>query len=395
MTPQQADRFNLVNTQESVVNQGQTMTQGMMPSSESIDEIGQGLSQSIRYMAKNGPTRPVQKVPARMITRSQLEEQKMNEAQGLPSNLEDASRVIALEKTVSNLNTNMDKIASLLGQVVRGSQPLNVPDTQVSTPPPPVPPAPLPLSAPLPTPQVSPDVEPVPIGLNLPSAEKNLAQVSTLPDQEMEPPTLEVVPPASPPVSFQQLSPPEDSPETKPESLSDQDIIDFSRGAQPPSGAAQPIGSITMGPTGSVGPDAIDDQFRLTDESSPGESVSVAVIEEPDPTTEEVAETKRLSRQQILTDQVMNWLKSKDLHKFWRQFLAGACNKNLSYNTWPPEFQGPFNDKFKAMVADASFVAALCGRITKMQMGHLVAPHVAGAFVVVTAGFLSFALLEQ
>lgn len=136
-----------------------------------------------------------------------------------------------------------------------------------------------------------------------------------------------------------------------------------------------------------------EDRYELTEESSPGEAKQLAT--EPTLTAEDLEETKRLSRQQMLTEQVSNWLKTKDTHKFWRQFIAGTCNKNLSYNTWPTEFQEPFDKKFKAMIDDPAFISVLCGRIVKMQMGHLVAPHVAGAFVVATAGFLAFALLGE
>ena len=325
----------------------------------------------------------------------------MNEAQGLPSNLDEASRVVALEKTVSNLNSNMDKIASLLTQVVKG-QPSNDPATQ-----PPIGINPVSASrnlqqsvfAPPPIPQVNPAAQlSEPVFLNPPGGKTPMPLPSPPPVQEMETRTSRLELLGSQPDSSPQASPPSVSPETVP---NPDDVPEkYFRQFKTPDEVIteeldkykQPV-AVTLGPAGSTGPDSHENRYELTEMVSPGEIVAVA--EEPTPTPEDVVETKRLSRQQMLTEQVTNWLKSKDLHKFWRQFLAGACNKNLSYNTWPPEFQGPFNEKFKAMVADPSFVAALCGRITKMQMGHLVAPHVAGAFVVVTAGFLSFALLEQ
>ncbi len=134
-------------------------------------------------------------------------------------------------------------------------------------------------------------------------------------------------------------------------------------------------------------------RFQLTEEEdSPGLDTSV-LVEDGEPSVDPV-EQKRLERQQILTDQVTNWLKSKDPHKFWRQFIAGSCNKNLSYNTWPKEFQDPFNERFQAMITDPIFIASLCGKVVKFQNGHLVAAHVMGAFIVATAGFLSLALIE-
>lgn len=389
MTPEQEARFRLVNVQEPTVNiPGQMMTQGMQAESVEVDVVSQGLARSISYMANNGPVRPVQKVPARVMTQHQLEEQKMNEAQGLPSNLEEASRVVALEGIVTNLNESVGKMSRLLSQVIQG-QPSNAPATQ-----PPIgvnptsafrnlaqaeliaqpltPPARL--AAPLNEPVFS----------NPPAVENQQAPLSTLPDPAMGTPTFDTEPPTLPPDSSQLRSLPPASPETIHQN--DENIQEFG-------GAIARPTTVTLGPSGSggIGPD--EARYELTEEFSPGESEEVAT--EPTPPPVDVVEMKRLSRQQMLTEQVSNWLKSKDTHKFWRQFIAGACNKNLSYNTWPPEFQGPFNVKFKEMIEDPAFVSVLCGRITKMQMGHLVAPHVAGAFVVVSAGFLSFALLEQ
>lgn len=375
MTPEQMERFHLVNIQEPGVNTpGQVMHQGMPAESVEVDEVSEGLARGVSYMARNGPVRPVQKVPARMITRQQLEEQKMNEAAGLPSNLDEASRVVALEKKILNMSTNMDKILQLL------SQPSNAP--AMETPPKEVYTVPqghlLQEQGLPPTPQASPDVQPSELeSWNQEVWANQTVQTSTHPDQETGRPTPEVELRESP-LGFSQQA------LQLPVSLETRTVT--------PEKFFGPT-TVTLGPTGSRGPGPDEDRYELTEEVSPGEVVAVA--EEPEPTPEDVVEMKRLSRQQMLTEQVSNWLKSKDTHKFWRQFLAGACNKNLSYNTWPPEFQGPFNDKFKAMVADPAFVSTLCGRITKMQMGHLVAPHVAGAFVVVTAGFLAFALLDQ
>ena len=56
--------------------------------------------------------------------------------------------------------------------------------------------------------------------------------------------------------------------------------------------------------------------------------------------------------------------------------------------------QGQFNERFTQMIGDASFISTICGRIMQMQNGHMVAAHVAGAFVVVVAGMLSFSLSE-
>jgi len=175
----------------------------------------------------------------------------------------------------------------------------------------------------------------------------------------------------SQPVTSPPVSPQPASPETA--RLTDEDILDYAQAIAPLGSPAQYLES-------------------PLEEAEPGEVVTAVLTEEDSP-SDPVAD-KLLERHQILTDQVSDWLKSKDPHKFWRQFVAGACNKNLSYNTWPQEYQTAFNERFGAMLTDSNFLSTLCGRIVKMQNGHLVAPHVAGAFVTVMAGFLSFALIE-
>jgi hypothetical protein len=159
-----------------------------------------------------------------------------------------------------------------------------------------------------------------------------------------------------------------------------------------------------MGTVGSTASENVADfdQYEVVGEEeliSPGENQVEVSATEALAAVEEVpqvdaAEVKRVERHQILTDQTMTWIKTRDSHKFWRRFLSGTCNKNLSYNTWPPEFQAAFDERFNAMVSDPCFVSTLCGRVIRFQNGHLVAPHVMGAFIVATAGFLSFSLLE-
>ncbi len=101
-----------------------------------------------------------------------------------------------------------------------------------------------------------------------------------------------------------------------------------------------------------------------------------------------------LETHQILTQQVQEWLRTKDPYKFFRKFLAGTCNKNLALDTWPQPMVESFNARFYPMVSDGIFVSEICKKIRTFQNGHLVAPHVAGAFVTVCAGILSFSLAE-
>lgn len=75
-----------------------------------------GLARAEQYMAANGPTRPIHFSEKKVITKAQLEEQKMNEAAGYPSNLEEASRVKALEKQLGEMH-------EMLARLSGGTQP--------------------------------------------------------------------------------------------------------------------------------------------------------------------------------------------------------------------------------------------------------------------------------
>lgn len=345
MTPKQEQMFQLQDTAGPTVNiPGQVVQAGV--ESVEIDEVSHGLAQTVQYMARNGPTRPTQRARAKVMTRQQLEEQKMNESAGLPSNLDEATRVLNLESQVSQINENLGKLASVMTQLVQG-QP----------------------AAPPPTPQARPVVEQRPLLINrapnplptCPPPAPVTAQTTPVPEV-----------PESPPAT----SPPASQPQVSPGTVPDPHLDRFEVIQEEESGESEPSSFRTMLESGDT--NASDFTTNL-------------IKEEPaiDP-----AEEKFLERQQILADQVTGWLKSKDSNKFWRQFIAGACNKNLSYNTWPVKMQVQFDQRFNQMIADGSFIATLCGRVLKFQNGHLVAPHVMGAFVVATAGFLSFALLE-
>lgn len=374
MNAEQEQMFQLQNTPGPTVNiPGQVVQAGdPMVESTEVEVVSEGLAQSMQWMASNGPTRPIHRGRARMMTKTQLEEQKMNEATGLPSNLDEASRVQALETMVSNLNDNMGKMATILTKMAEGQPP----KVEYVDPPN----YPSPEQGPPPTPLENPVAKP------LDSSAPNGTLAAVLNPPTYQPPVPPMVtetpvpqPPVSPPATSLPVSPQPVSPETVPPIES-------------------PIPA-SLGPVGSRGTDEqqVDfDHFQLVEENpvvSPDEEDKLIAGEQ----TFQVdsVEQKRLGRQQILTDQVTTWLNSKDPHKFWRQFVAGACNKNLSYNTWPKEYQAAFDLRFNAMVRDPVFIANLCGRVLKFQNGHLVACHVMGAFVVATAGFLSFALIEE
>jgi len=401
VTPEQEQMFRIQNAPTAGDISSHRMGHvDSMVEEQGVEEVNHGLALGMQYMAQNGPTQSIHRGKAKMMTKQQLEEQRMNEAKGLPSNLEEAGRVVGLEQKVSQISDNVSQLALVMSQFIQSQQkPTMEPFARGNV-------------GQLLTPPVKPVAEPLLLGQNPISAERNVQQLALLDPPTGPPtqglPTQESVPDSSPPVT-----PPPVSQETKPliptsmEQLErDRTVPDLNEIPEKYYDAIEvkgkivyterktcPTPNMSYGPVGTPGPVVENfDRFRLTEESSPGLDVSV-LVEEEEP-QEDAADQKRLGRQQILTDQVTDWLKSKDPHKFWRQFIAGSCNKNLSYNTWPKEFQDPFNERFQAMITDPIFIASLCGKVVKFQNGHLVAAHVMGAFIVATAGFLSLALIE-
>jgi hypothetical protein len=82
-----------------------------------VDLASQGMALAMREMMANGPARPTHAPPVTM-TRAELLEQKAREAEGLPSRVEDAQRVVALEKSV---NTILEQNAQLLHILASGN----------------------------------------------------------------------------------------------------------------------------------------------------------------------------------------------------------------------------------------------------------------------------------
>jgi hypothetical protein len=71
------------------------------------------LGMAARHMAENGPIQPAHRLLKNQptMTKAQLEQQKANEAAGLPSNLTEASRVTALESRLEKLTGLIEQIA--------------------------------------------------------------------------------------------------------------------------------------------------------------------------------------------------------------------------------------------------------------------------------------------
>jgi len=326
-----------------------------------MDVASQGMTNSLRYMQSNGPTYPIQlkrnlRQPTTM-TQAQLEEQKMNESQGLPSNIDEASRVVALEGKIETMEGGINAIL----QHLQGGQP------------------PTPQARPAVVPPVRTSLLPVPPPVPVP----RLIPVPVPPDPEMARLTTQPVSPVSTPDFFPHLSTPTETESDRIERIVQERLAE----ARAKSDEQDQIQLTEERPYG------VDrDPIQLTEEALSPDEISVSVVEEP--LVVDQAEQLKLQRQETLVSQTTQWIQVKDPLKFFKRFVGTTCNKNLSFNTWPATTQAAFTERFDAMVRDPSFISTLCGRILNMENGHLVAPHVAGAFITVIAGFLSFAMTE-
>lgn len=348
------------------------------PMENEEDVASRGMANAQQYMATNGPVFPIQLKralnQAKVMTQAQLEEQKMNESQGLPSNLDEASRVKTLETTVSGLNTNMEAILALLRDPAQGplvAQPRTPPVKPVEVQPVPsiVPPQPQPVLDPRPTP----------------------VSVRHVPETAVQ--TVQNTSPESTPDFFPHHS--TSTTETEADRIErivrerlaaiDQD----DRRAEVEDLEEQLQESKRLADANQVPP---GDPTDPVEQPSPDQPI-VDVVEELEPDISQT-EAVRLKRLEALVSQTTQWIKVKNPLKFFKRFIGTTCNKNLSFNTWPATTQAAFTKRFEATVRDPAFVSTICGRIMNMDNGKLVAPHVAGAFTTVLAGFLSFAMTE-
>jgi hypothetical protein len=397
MTPEQEQMFNLQNaplqSQPSMMGEGGVAMVGPDQPDETMVVAG-GLARSAQYMAQNGPTRPIQRVNTTpKMTKAQYREQVMNEQMGYPSNLEEANRVKNLETQVSNIHQGMDRILQALNP-----QP-HVPPHHSTAPAHPAPyqPGVAPPTHPAPPPGVDPSRIPPPPSMQYPHP------MTQPPVHPTDQPTVQVVvPPSSTPPPPETAGPVSMGPTgsviptvthdgiTHPVGQGVQYQYDRVGNAYLPDGTPvpdpQPIQvlppPVQEFPTGGDMPPA----------EIPIEQIEPVLEAQPDPSA--VAEQEQLVHLQTLVSQVQEHLRTKDAHKFLRRFIAGSCNKNLSFNTWPPALQDAFNQRFQPMLDDATFISTMCKRILSFQNGHLVAPHVAGAFITVCAGIIAFTMAE-
>jgi hypothetical protein len=357
-------------TQASPVDLSQsTVAMAESIQSDEVEIATSSLAQAYQYMEANGPVRPVQNQRRKVMTKAQLEEQKMNEGDGYPSNIGDATRVRSLEAQVANINSNIEKLANIMGQAVQGNRGQR------------------------PTPPVQRDP--------LYPEQQRQGQTSRSVSRGMGPTDPLMGPPTPPPEE-----PPFPGHTVQTFTTGDGNVT-----YPPPPVSIGPVGSAPSTPPDDVvaqpgsPTDIMTQQVaelmknQVVDETS-GYLAPVDGVDDPSGQIREIVDKEAVINQesiekhQILTEQVQEWLKTKDPYKFFRRFLAGTCNKNLSLDTWPHPLVAAFTTRFYPMLQDHVFVSTICQRIKTFQNGHLVAPHVAGAFVTICAGILAFSLAE-
>jgi len=302
-----------------------------------VDAVQGGMGMSWQWMARNGPVRPVTSRRPSTITKGQLQEQKERENMGLPSNETEATRVVALEQKV-------DQLVGMMTNILQAKE-LAVPTAGPSGGPPPTPP-------------------------ERPDAVPSVTHPGFPPMPETSSLTLELV---VPPMGL-------------PEAVGSPG--EFHGPLERPMGApVETMGELAQRRRGEVGavlpipPDPLREEPVVTTE----ELTEPVMLQEPVP-------DPLLEKTQALAGRVSTWLAAKDPLRYWKSY-TGGLNKNLAFNTWPPEMQARFQVRFNQLLKDSSFVSAICQHMVQFQNGHMLGEGVAAGFVVVIAGMLAFTVV--
>lgn len=265
------------------------------------------------------------------MTKGQLEEQRMNEKAGYPSNLEEADRTKDLENRVAGIETG---ISQILGHLQNGGP-----------------------SSPEPSQLPGPYNEPVD-----PARRPNRTQ------------------PLSPPSTDSNGSP---VPESQPTQL---------RTVTLPSGktiAIPPVRNMKLNPM-NLGPaspptGAPDGEGCMGDWDEPLAVVPEQVLPEPvvDPKMERVC---------ILVEQVSRFLQTKDVHRVWRRWFGRSVHRNAGYDGWSGALKTEFDALFQSYLNDAQFVTSVCRKVIDMDNGPAIGSEHVATLVVAAAGFTAFTL---
>lgn len=298
----------------------------------------EGMAYAARHMAPNGPTTPSHNLfGAKTMTKAQLQEQKMNEEAGYPSNLDEATKVKELEGKVANIENGIGAILSHLqnGQ----SSPVNVPQPAVT--------------GGNPAPRVE---SPTPM-----------------------PEAFVTATPQSPPsIASNGSSEPDSTQQTQ-----RQVILSDGRKINVPQTSSRAMG---LGPATDVAPAG---QEQLDDgDDEWGDDEVVQQLEAP----EEPKADPKIEKTQRLVQEVVTFMQANDVHRFWRRHLAQKQHRHLGYSGWSKALQAEFDKRFAGFLNDPTFVTSICRKVIDMEMGQALGVKWVCSFLVCTAGFTAFAL---
>ncbi len=290
----------------------------------------EGMSYSAGYMAGNGPILPLHIGKPKTMTKSQLEEQKMREAEGYPSNLDEAQKVQELEAKVTSMESGINAILNHLGANQKFTPPSVAQSPLVETP------------------------SPGPTG-----------QSQRFPGGPMEPPSIPTSEPPSP------------SPTVSPESNVRVVTLKDGRKIQVP---RMGLGKSPQ----TESPEIPEPVENMKDDWG-------SIVEPPVVETEEPKNDPRAERIQHLVTEIFEFMKAGDCHRFWRRHVAGV-HRHVGYNGWSKSLKDEFDKRFEGFLNDGSFVTNIATKIVDMEFGNALGGKWATSMVVATAGFTAFAL---
>ena len=357
MTPEMADAMQLHNQGEqsflddpeapiSVRDARTGMMEGMSPEALAAE----GLAFSHEYMGSNHPVKPLHSVADRergldmnKMTKAQLGEQKMNEDQGYPSNLDEAQKVRELEGKVANIESG---IGAILSHLQNGQSSLES-DT------PPV------LSG------GSPES---------PVANKILMQAQSE----------TVLQPSLPSTDSSGSNEPENKqPPPQQVTLSDGRKISVPQ----TSSRAMGLGPATDPTIASTLVSGVEAPLETGDDWD-----NEPVVETPPPTSVEPKVDPKLEQTQHLIQEVAAFMQANDVHRFWRRHLARNVHRHVGYSGWPKPLQEEFDKRFQGFLNDPQFINTVCRKIISMEYGPALGVKWVTSFIVTAAGFTAFTL---
>ena len=308
-----------------------------------------GVAESHQYMAKNGPIQPTHMAP-RTMTKAQLEEQRMNEDHGYPSNLDEASKIKAMEGDLADMKGMLQQIAGSLG-----ASPNVAPSSQVNTPQ-------NGRSGGTPeSPDEHPDKTPVRLGIARQQSPQSI-DCGGSPEPRSKP-----LPPRKVTLSSGKVV-------TVPQSTSTR--------------------AMNLGPATSINSELLEaeDEFSVGDGTPLEElcddlfAVVPEVVEEPeaDPRLEQVA---------TMVLQVNEFLSGRDVHRDFRRLIASHIHRHLGYSGWKASMKAEFDARFKSYLSDSGFVTSICKKVYDMDMGYALGVKPVVSLLVASAGFTAFTMI--